>query len=146
MQNVGQTIKLFISQKGSSLRLKQTDIQVDNKGVLGDKFYNKNRERSVLLTSIESYDLVNRHNIILPYGALGENILMDFNPYALEVGSWLSIGSAILEISQPCTICNHLSVFDKRLPKLLQNDRGIFAKVIHSGTITEGDAVRLNTI
>ena len=96
-----------------------------------------------MLTSIDSYKLAKRENIELNYGALGENILMDYNPYSLPVNSQIKIGEVVLEISQNCTMCKSLTTLDKKLPKLLQNDRGVFAKVIKSGFIHQNDEIYL---
>lgn len=100
-------------------------------------------DRSVLIASLESYTLVESHGIHADYGILGENILIDYNPYHLVIGSRLKISDVILEISQPCTLCKSLTSIDSKLPKLLKNDRGIFAKVIESGSIKEGDDIYL---
>lgn len=142
-KKVGQILKLFISAAQSSQRVEKPVIVLDELGVIGDKFYNKDNARSILLTSTDSYDLIKNYDIDMPSGYLGENLLMDYNPYSLPIGTRLKIGDTILEISQNCTICNHLSVIDKRIPKLLKDDRGIFAKAIQGGEISVGDTIYL---
>ena len=143
MKNVGKVISLFISVEGSSTRVEKESFELDPKGIIEDKFYNKNILRSVLLTTQESYELANEHNIQMPFGSLGENILIDYNPYHLNGGDQLRIGEVLLQISQNCTICDHLSSIDEKLPTLLKDDRGIFAKVIEGGVIKKGDEVYL---
>jgi len=118
-------------------------LTIDEKGVVEDKYYNKDIQRSVLITSLESYKLATENGINAQYSALGENILIDYNPYHLKPGARLKIGDLELEISQNCTLCNSLAKVDARLPKLLKNDRGIFAKVISGGTIRKGDNIYL---
>lgn len=142
-EKVGEILKLFISTPQSSLRVEKSVINIDELGVIDDKFYAKDSARSILLTSKDSYDLIKGYDIEMPLGYLGENLFMDYNPYTLPMGSRIQIGSAVIEISQNCTICNHLSVIDKRIPKLLKNDRGIFAKTVQSGEICVGDALYL---
>jgi MOSC domain-containing protein YiiM len=142
-RSVGQVLELFISREDKSKRSSRTIIEVDSKGMVDDKFYAKDLERSILLTSIESYELALKSNIEIPYGALGENILIDYNPYGLPVGAKVQIGEVVVEITQKCTICNHLSSIDKILPKLLREDRGIFVKVIEEGFIEKGDKLYL---
>jgi len=139
--SIGTISALFISQRGSSTRESQPSIQLDLKGISHDKFYGKDIHRSVLITSKESYTLAQKHHIEMSYGSLGENLLIDYNPYHLPSGTQLSIGTCILEISQNCTLCDHLSSIDKRLPTLLKHDRGIFAKVIQEGEIKENDEI-----
>jgi len=143
MKKVGHIISLFISNKENKQRVEKNLITLDTKGISEDKFYNKDIQRSVLITSIQSYKLVKEYHISMPYSSLGENLLIDYNPYHLLPGSKLHIGSCILEISQYCTICDHLSIIDKRVPDLLKNDRGIFAKVIKAGEIKKSDTIFL---
>lgn len=138
---VGEVLKLFISKSGTSQRFDRASISLNENGVLEDKFYNKDDQRSVLIASTASYDLVKTYGIEMPHGYLGENILIDYNPYALTIGSQIKIGDVVLEISQQCTICNHLAVLDVKIPTLLKHDRGIFAKVVSSGKINIQDKV-----
>lgn len=142
-EKVGQVLNLFVSHSGVSERLEKNELSFDTLGVVEDKFYNKNIQRSVLIASIDSYNLIKNYGLEMPFGYLGENILLDYNPYALEVGRVLKIGDTMLEITQHCTICNHLAVIDVKIPTLLKNDRGIFAKVIQSGDIKVADEVYL---
>jgi len=143
MNKVGSVLKLFTSKSGTSERFLEQKLFLDTNGVIDDKFYAKNVERSVLIASTASYDLVSTYGIEMPFGYLGENILMDFNPYDLKVGTQLKMGNVILEISQHCTICNHLTTIDVKIPTLLKNDRGVFSKVIKDGEIYIGDDVYL---
>jgi len=140
---VGKVLSLFISEKGNSKRIKQEYLKVNDKGIIGDKFYAKDTERSVLLTTKESYILALNHNIRMEEGSLGENILIDFNPYSLGMGTQIQMGDVVFEITQYCTICTSLSEIDKTLPTLLKKDRGIFIKVLKSGLIKVEDLVYL---
>jgi MOSC domain-containing protein YiiM len=140
---VGSILRLFTSKSGTSERFSEQQLILDTNGVVDDKFYAKSPERSVLIASTDSYELVSRYGIEMPYGYLGENILIDFNPYSLDVGTKIKMGGAILEISQHCTICNHLTTIDVKIPTLLKNDRGVFAKVVQDGKTNVGDGVYL---
>ena len=141
LQQVGKILELFYSTNNG--RVNTTSLTLDDKGVIEDKYYDKDIQRSVLIASDESYKLATSNGINAPYSALGENILTDYNPYHLRPGARLVIGNLILEISQNCTLCNSLAKVDAKLPKLLKNDRGIFAKVISSGTIHKNDNIYL---
>jgi len=141
LQQAGKILELFYSTDNG--RVNTNELALDHKGVIEDKYYNKNIQRSVLITSYESYKLAARHGIDAPYSALGENILIDYNPYHLMPGARLTIGDIVLEISQNCTLCKSLAKVDARLPKLLKNDRGVFAKVISGGVIHKGDNIYL---
>ena len=140
---VGKVLNTFIFDTKMAYRQEKVLLEVDNKGILNDKYYDTNINRSILITSKESYTLASSLNISIPFGSLGENLLIDYNPYHLNTGDKIKIGEVILEISQNCTICEHLSKIDERLPTLLKEDRGIFAKVIVRGKITVGDEIYL---
>ena len=141
MTKVGKVSSLFYSPPNG--RTKVNSFDLDSKGIVSDKHYNKSIDRSVLIASLESYALAKSHDIDVSYGALGENILIDYNPYHLTSGTKLKIGKVTLMISQPCTLCKSLTNIDSKLPKLLKDDRGIFAKVMESGTIKEDDDIYL---
>ncbi|HIO95300.1 MAG TPA: MOSC domain-containing protein [Campylobacterales bacterium] len=143
MRLIGKVVSLFISVKGIDKRVEQSVIEVTTEGVMGDKFYAKETDRSVLITSVESYHLATNKDITIEYGELGENILIDYNPYAFSLGSQIFIGEAILEITQNCTLCKSLTKIDNKLPKLLKDDRGVFAKVIKAGKISHNSHIEI---
>lgn len=142
----GKILELFITHDDKiKTRESVQTIFVDKFGIKNDKFYNKNIMRSILLTSQDSYNLADQSNIALEHGVLGENILIDINPYGLLAGDTIIIGDITLEITQNCTLCKGLSSVNTKLPKLLKNDRGIFAKVIKgSSEIKVGDKVEIS--
>jgi len=128
----GKVIALYISKDDvQKTREARREITIDDKGILGDKFYAKDSKRAVLITTVQSYELAQNNGISLLEGSLGENILIDINPYHLLPGQTLNIGDTILEITQNCTLCKGLSSLNSKLPKLLKNDRGIFAKIVN---------------
>jgi len=139
----GKVLKLFITTTNEEKKRECVDsIELDNEGIFKDKFYGKNRERSVLLTSKESYIMAQKKGIQIEDGVLGENILLDINPYTLDHGARLFIGDTELEITQSCTLCKGLSSLNSKLPKLLKDDRGVFAKVVSGkGIIKKGDSI-----
>jgi len=141
--SIGEVLELFLSVKGNLNRTVKSIIKLDEAGIIGDKFYGKDLNRSVLLTTVESYNIAKCNDIEMEYGSLGENILIDYNPYQLAIGKRIKIGEVIFEITQNCTICNHLSLIDNSLPLLLKKDRGIFVKVIEEGFLEKGDKIYL---
>jgi len=144
MQNSqGEVLELYISTKNTPNRENRLELHLDENGVKNDKFYAKDIGRSVLLASKMSYDLAKSGKIEINYGDLGENILLDYNPYELPIGTQVKIGKVVLEISQNSTLCKGLSKVNSKLPKLLKTDRGIFAKVVTSGIIKRGDSISI---
>ncbi len=141
----GTVLQLFIT-KDDANKTRETPqaIQVDENGIIGDKFYAKDSNRAILITALQSYELTHENNIEIPTGSLGENLLIDINPYHLTPGETLRIGDTVLEITQNCTLCKGLSSLNPKLPKLLKNDRGIFAKVISGPAIIKvGESVKV---
>ena len=143
-KEVGKVLELYITIKGDPTRVPQETLTLDAEGVIGDKFHAKELERSVLIASEESYAIAQNNDVDIGNGLLGENILIDYNPYHMLPGDTFSIGEVTFAITQNCTLCKGLSSVDSKLPKLLKNDRGIFAKVLHSGSIKIGDTVCIN--
>ncbi len=142
-KEVGKILELFISVKDELNRTNKTNIDLDENGVKSDKFYGHNIQRSVLITSTASYNLSTQNDIDMNYGQLGENILIDYNPYQLKEGTQIIIGDVTLEITQHCTLCKSLAKVNKRLPELLKEHRGVFAKVISNGNIHKSDIIYL---
>ena len=136
----GNVKKLFISVKDKGRESKE-HLELDESGVIGDKFYAKNTQRAILLTSIDSYKIAEENGIEAEFSSLGENILMDINPYHLTIGDKVIIGEVILEITHNCTLCKSLAKVDAKLPEILKNDRGIFAKTLKSGIVNIGDKI-----
>ncbi|GLV47782.1 molybdenum cofactor biosynthesis protein [Thermus sp. LT1-2-5] len=110
-------------------------------GAKGDRHAGLDPDRAVLVAGVAAYEKARKAGIDLPYGALGENLLLDLDPHTLPPGTQLWVGEALLELSQVCTVCKNLSQFDLRLPKLLYGGRGLYARVLESGVVRVGDPV-----
>ena len=118
-------------------------IALDAGGVIGDGHYGKDPKRAIMLASIKAYEMASQSGIDLSDGALEENILVGFDPYALPLETRIHIGEVIVELAQYGTICKSLTRIDNKLPKLLKGERGIFARVIRPGSVKVGDAIRV---
>jgi hypothetical protein len=55
LHKAGKILELFYSTNNG--RVNTTELALDDKGVIEDKYYNKDIQRSVLITSSESYKL-----------------------------------------------------------------------------------------
>jgi len=133
-----KVIDIFSATKDdkSKVRPKRDKLNlIKDYGIKNDKFALKNLEQSVLIVPIDAYNITQKEGIELEFGSLGENILVDFNVMDLDLGTKIKIGDAILQITQKCTMCNHLAIFDKRVPKLVKNHRGVYCKILESGEI-----------
>jgi MOSC domain-containing protein YiiM len=140
MNNIGKVLKTFSATKDSSglprPMVDKLNLIVDF-GIENDKFAGKKLDQTVMIVGIQSYEIAKQNGIDLGFGSLGENILLDFDPHIFEVGKQLSIEDSVIEITQVCTVCNHLNIFDKKLPALLKSHRGLYCKIIKNGIIKE---------
>ena len=145
MKDIGKVLKTFSATKESSglprPSVEELNLIVDF-GIENDKFAGKKLDQTVMIVGIQSYEVARNNGITLKFGSLGENILLDFDPHIFEVGKQLSFGDSIIEITQICTVCNHLNIFDKKLPVLLKSHRGLYCKIIKNGIIKENMIVK----
>ena len=135
---IGKVINTFSAKKGQSgsPRPKVDNLNlIKDYGIEFDKFANKDLNSTVMIVGLPSYEIASKNSIVLQEGSLGENILLDFNPHDYEIGTQFKIGDSIIEITQKCTICNHLAVFDNKLPVVVKDCRGLYCKIIKSGII-----------
>lgn len=136
-----RVLALFISVDNEKKRVHKENLELDEKGVLEDKFYAKDVNRLILITSAAAYTLAKSSGVDLEYGSLGENILVDQNINELAIGNRFKIGEIVLEVTQNCTLCKGLSIIDPKLPEILKNDRGLFAKAITNGIVKKDDII-----
>ncbi len=140
---LAKIVELYVTTSSDEPRVVKDALQLENDGVVGDKFYGKDMNRLILITSLDAYEMVKEKDIDIAYGSLGENILVEGSIKSLGLGDRFNIGDVTLEITQNCTLCNGLSKVNSKLPKLLKDDRGIFARAVTSGTIKKGDMVHI---
>ena len=141
-QSQGKVIALFKALQGEDGRHENESIEIDELGIVGDKYYGKNPNRTILITSDEaSYGLAASEGIMMPFGSLGENMVIDINPYHLRAGAQIRIGETVVAVTQNCTLCGSLGKVDEKLPELLKDDRGIFVSTVRGGKIRKGDSV-----
>ena len=141
---LGKVLGIFSATIGTSglPRPKVENLNlIENYGIKNDKFANDDLNKTVMIIGIKSYNIAKNHGINLLYGSYGENLLFDFDPHELEVEEILQINDAIIQIKEKCTLCNHLSVFGKQLPKLIKNHRGLYCKILKSGIIKKNSSV-----
>jgi MOSC domain-containing protein YiiM len=144
---LGEVLGVFSAKSGESgfpRPKKEKLILKSGYGIENDKFAGKKLNQSVMIVGTTAYKIAKEQGITLEFGSLGENIVVNFNPHKLEIGAKLKIGdSGVVQITENCTICKHLTVFDKKLPKILKSDRGIYCKIIEDGEVKIGDKISL---
>jgi MOSC domain-containing protein YiiM len=140
MEKLGIVKHIFSATKNDKKlpRPKKEQLEfIKDYGIKNDKFANKNLDRTVMIVGQIAYNLAKKEDINLEYGSLGENILVDFDPHDLDKDDTLYINGVELQRTEPCSLCTHLSRFDKRLPRVVQYHRGIYFKIKNGGIIHE---------
>lgn len=113
-------------------------------GVEGDRKAGKRENRAVLLMGRATYEHLQTLDLWLPYGSLGENLVLDLDPHTLEPGSKLKVGQALLEISLYCTACKTLrDRYGQVFPQMLGRRRGMLARVLQGGRVRTGDGLEV---
>jgi len=141
-----RVLGLFVAPINSKekVRRQREEIElIENYGVKDDKFAGGDLEKVVLIAPEIAYIVLKENGITLQHGSLGENILVDFNIMDYKVLTKLKIGETILEITQKCTLCSHLAYFDKKVPKLVKNHRGVYCKIIKGGKIVKKMSIEI---
>ncbi len=113
-------------------------------GLEGDA-HGGNWHRQVSLLGIESVDKIREKAIIeLTPGIFAENITTEgIILYELPVGTRLSIGQAILEVTQIGKECHKGCTVMKTTGDCVMPREGIFTKVVEEGWIKPGDEIRI---
>ncbi len=102
---LGVVVNLFVSKTGVKKREQKEVLTLELDGVCEDKFKGKDIQRSILLVSLKSYEMAKQNGIDIVNGDLGENVLVNFDPYSFVAGTKLQIGDVIIEISQKSSLC-----------------------------------------
>ncbi len=112
---------------------------IENLGLEGDRHAIPDVPRQVLLIEQEVLDRFG-----LTPGTVKENLttrgiaLMNYPP-----GTRLEIGAAVLELTKVCHPCSRMEEIRPGLQEELEGQRGMLARVLQSGEIRVGDAIRV---
>lgn len=100
-------------------------------------------KRQVSLLAYESFKkMVNEDGTILPFGSFAENITTEgIELFTLPIGTRLSIGDAILEVSQIGKTCHSGCQISKTVGNCVMPKEGIFCEVIKGADINVGEEI-----
>lgn len=118
-------------------------LQVDH-GLAGDA-HAGNWHRQVSLLAKEQIEAFKqRGEAVIEDGAFGENLVVSGLDLArLPVGTRLSCGEAVLEVTQIGKECHHGCQIRQVMGDCIMPREGIFAKVLRGGKITAGDDITI---
>jgi len=104
-------------------------------GIVGDA-HAGNWHRQVSLLADEDIDTMRGRGVDLTYGAFAENITTrGIDLGSLSVGARLSIGPAILEVTQIGKVCHQGCAISIAVGDCVMPRRGVFACVVEGGEI-----------
>ena len=108
-------------------------------GLEGDLHAKQGSTRQVLLMDEETLMALG-----LSAGMVRENITTrGIELKTLAAGARLRAGTALLEVTQPCTPCDFMDGIRAGLRAQMQGQRGMLARVIEDGELRVGDAIKV---
>jgi MOSC domain-containing protein YiiM len=113
-------------------------------GVVGDAHADSQTHRQVSLLADESIDKMRDKGFELSPGDFAENLTTRGIDLAkLPIGTRLAVGEGVvLELSQIGKECHADCAIRQQVGDCIMPREGIFAKVIHGGTVKPGDTIK----
>lgn len=112
-------------------------------GIEGDA-HAGNWHRQVSLLSYERIAAFNSRGAAVTDGAFGENLVVEgFDFSALPVGTVFRCNDVVLEITQIGKECHQHCQIYYRMGECIMPTQGVFARVVHGGTISVGDRMEM---
>lgn len=118
------------------------DVIIDH-GIIGDA-HAGNWHRQISLLAQESVNKMILQGLDLSAGDFAENIVTEgIILKSLPIGSKVSVGEAVLEVTQIGKECHNDCEIKRLTGKCVMPTEGIFAKVIKEGRIQKGDLIKV---
>ena len=131
---------ICISEKrGTAKHEIEEAILVKDWGIQGDA-HAGHWHRQVSLLSYEKIEEFQKKGADIELGAFGENLIVSGYDFRnLAVGTRFQCGEAVLEMTQIGKECHSHCEIYKRMGECIMPREGVFAIVLHGGTIRKGD-------
>jgi MOSC domain-containing protein YiiM len=145
MKKEFRILSLNISEKKGEQKIpiKKAVLKVDH-GIVGDA-HAGNWHRQISLLANEDIETMRGNGIDLDYGDFAENITTEgVILHELPIGTRLNIGNTVLEITQIGKECHHGCAIYAAVGDCVMPRRGIFAKVIEQGEISNESSCYYN--
>lgn len=144
-KEVGKVLSINISDKKGVVKEPiEEGVFIENHGLENDA-HSGNWHRQVSLLGIESFEKMKEQGIEdLKLGDFAENITTEgIVLYELPIGTQLSIGETLQEVTQIGKKCHTGCEISKKVGKCVMPKEGIFTKVLKGGTIKAGDSIEI---
>ena len=131
---------ICISEKrGTAKHEIEEAILAKDWGIQGDA-HAGHWHRQVSLLSYEKIEEFRKKGADIELGAFGENLIVSGYDFRnLAVGTRFQCGEAVLEMPQIGKECHSHCEIYKRMGECIMPREGVFAIVLHGGTIRKGD-------
>jgi MOSC domain-containing protein YiiM len=138
----GRVVAVCISNgKGERKKPVSSALLIENHGIEGDA-HAGDWHRQVSLLAEESIDKMREKGLDVTHGDFAENITTKgIDLISLPVGSRLSMGDTILEITQIGKECHTRCAIFYQAGDCVMPREGIFARVVKGGEVTPGTPV-----
>lgn len=141
---MGTVIAVCISkEKGTQKENVGTATFIEDWGIQGDAHAGK-WHRQVSLLSHEKIEAFRARGAQVNDGAFGENLVVsgiDFR--ALPLGTKFQCNDVVLELTQIGKECHNGCEIYKIMGDCIMPREGVFTRVLHGGTISVGDTLRI---
>ena len=141
---MAEVVAVCISEKRGTKKHTVPYIELKiNHGIVSDA-HAGDWHRQVSLLSVESVDKMRTDTLNFGPGDFAENILTKgLELFTLPVGTLLSVGETILEITQIGKKCHNDCEIKKLVGTCVMPTEGIFAKVIKEGRVYPHDSINV---
>ena len=136
----GKIVALCISEaRGTVKHAVEKAKLIKGYGIEGDA-HAGHWHRQVSLLSYEKIEEFRKKGADIELGAFGENLIVSGYDFRnLAVGTRFQCGEAVLEMTQIGKECHSHCEIYKRMGECIMPREGVFAIVLHGGTIRKGD-------
>jgi Uncharacterized protein conserved in bacteria len=143
---MGTVIAVCISEKkGIAKRPVESGLLVVDHGLEKDA-HAGNWHRQVSLLSFEKIEDFKKRGATVRHGDFGENLVVSGIDFvALPVGTRLTVGDALLEISQIGKECHTRCAIYHTMGECIMPTQGVFATVLRGGPVKAGDEMTICT-
>ena len=141
---MGTIQAICISEKKGTQKTEIPEAElIEDWGIKGDAHAGK-WHRQVSLLGLEQIEEFRARGAEVDFGAFGENLIADgFHFRTLPVGTRFQIGDVLLEMTQIGKECHSHCAIYKVMGDCIMPREGVFAKVLHGGTVRKGDEIRI---
>ena len=141
---MGKVLAVCTSEKKGTQKEDVGTIEViEDYGVKGDAHAGK-WHRQVSLLSYEKIEEFRKRGAQVEFGAFGENFVVEgYDFKTLPIGSRFKCNDVILELTQIGKECHQGCAIYQTMGDCIMPREGVFCKVLHGGTVKNGDEFTL---